>query len=184
MGEAAARVRDRLRDALAERLPRYEWTTERRVGRTPVDVVGVATGEIPGSGVVLVEVEWRRADPVDNPVKLCRHAAAGRLPDPDGGEAGPSDSGNPDESGAVERSALCVQLFSDYYDLASGGVSAKRENAAFAGRRLARTVDGLEYAALSLPVTPPKRGGDLPKGWRATVAETTGAVARRVREDL
>ena len=46
MGEFADDVADRLRDALAERLPTHEWVTERYLGRTPVDVAGAGAPEL------------------------------------------------------------------------------------------------------------------------------------------
>lgn len=177
MGDAADRVRDRLRDGLVERLPGYRWTTEEAVGRTPVDVVGVAADPETGAGqaVVLVELEWRRADPANNPVKLFRHAAEGRLADLVEDDTSTAD-------GDVDRApdALCVQVFTEYYRT-SDGDSSKRENAEFAGRRLARVVDGLEYEGASLSLAPPKRGGELPSGWRETVDEATDRIAWRVR---
>ena len=73
MGEFADNVADRLRDALAERLPTHEWVTERYLGRTPVDVAGAGAPEL------FVELEWRRADPANNTVKLFRHLAEGDI---------------------------------------------------------------------------------------------------------
>ncbi len=136
MGEFADDAADRLREALAERLPTHEWTTERYLGRTPVDVAGAGTPEL------FVELEWRRADPANNTVALFRHLADG-------------------DRGRVH----VVQLFTGYYDLQSGGVSSKRANAEFVGERVATTLDRVEYTPLTLDVDPPKRGGERPDGW-------------------
>jgi hypothetical protein len=82
------------------------------VGRTPVDVAGE------GRPLLLVELEWRRADPANDTVKLFRH-----LPE-----------------GGLDSQVRLVQLFTRCYDLRSDGVSSKRENAAFVGERVAATV--------------------------------------------
>lgn len=179
MGDAADRVRDRLRDGLAERLPGYDWATEERLGRTPVDVVGVAANPATtvGPPIVLVELEWRRADPANNPVKLFRHAAEGRLGEL--GDDGPADGDGPTDDHDHAADALCVQLFTDYYRTTDGD-SSKRENAEFAGRRLSRVVDGLEYEGASLPLAPPKRGGELPSDWREQVDDAVARVASLV----
>ena len=73
MGAFADDAAERLRDALAGRLESHGWTTERYVSRTPVDVAG------DGQPLLLVELEWRRADPANNTVKLFRHLAEGGL---------------------------------------------------------------------------------------------------------
>ncbi|MFC5971275.1 hypothetical protein ACFPYI_08040 [Halomarina salina] len=143
MGRFASDVQVLLRDRLASRAPDFDWTTEYRVGRTPVDVGGESADHL-----VLVELEWRRADPADNTAKLFRHLSDGTL--------------------AVERVTVC-QLFTEHYDLASGGVSSKRENAEFVGRTAAETLDGFAFHALTLPLDPPKRGGERPSDWRAIV---------------
>ena len=143
MGAFADAVNERLRERLQSSAPGVEWTTEHDVAGTPVDVVGTREGE-----VVCVELEWRRADPADNTAKLFRHLVEGSL------------------------DAECVrvyQLFTGYYDLASGGVSSKRLNAEFVGRVAARTVPELTYEPLDLPIDPPKRGGDRPPDWEAAV---------------
>ena len=129
-----------IRDALAVRCPGREWSTERYVRGTPVDVVG----ERPDAGgpLVFVEVEMRRADPANNPVKLARYAADGGLDAP----------------------VLLAQAFSGYYDLDAGGVSSKRENAEFVGRLAEESVAGFDYHALDLWFTPPVRGDDPPDG--------------------
>lgn len=152
MGSHADRVADALREALRERRPDREWTTERYVGRTPVDVAGE------GEPLALVELEWRRADPVNNTVKLFRRLAAD----------------------ATERPAVVVQLFTGYYALADGGVSSKQRNAVFAGERLAQTVDAVDYEPLRLGIDPPKRGGSLPDGWRDAVEEAAAEVDGRL----
>ncbi|WP_276280176.1 hypothetical protein [Halorussus caseinilyticus] len=151
MGEFADAVRDRLRDALAERRPSLDWETEYRVRRTPVDVVGTSPDRF-----VTVEVEWRRADPVNNTAKLFYYA----------------DEGEVDEYDEV----VVCQLFSGYYDLASGGVSSKREVAEFVGETAAESVEHVSFHPLRIPIDPPKRGGDWPQGWRVRTNETAAEV--------
>jgi hypothetical protein len=94
VGEFADAVRDRLRDALAERRPTLDWQTEYRVRRTPVDVAGATDDRF-----VAIELEWRRADPANNTAKLFYYA----------------DEGDFEEYDEV----VVCQLFSGYYDLAS-----------------------------------------------------------------
>ena len=151
VSEFADAVHGHLRDALAARDPGREWTTEWYVQRTPVDVAGVPDGDGP---LVLVEVELRRADPANNPVKLARHA----------------------DDGAFDRPVVLVQVFSDYYALADGGHSSKRENAAFVGRLAADALDAFDYRAVDLSVAPPVRGNDAPADWRAAVEAAADRV--------
>lgn len=146
MGEFADRVAKRLRSELNARTDR-EWVTEHRVGRTPVDVAA------PGAPAVLVELEFRRADPANNPVKLARHAAEGTL-----GEC------------------VLIQVFSGYYDT-ENGVSSKRENAEFVGELASESLDGFSYRALDMGFTPPKRGDDPPENWEATIEALADEIA-------
>ena len=150
MGAFADAVNDRLREGLAERRPRFEWTREYRIAGTPVDVVGVAPERL-----VAVELEWRRADPADNTAKLFRHI----------------------HEGSVDRRVTVHQVFTRYYDLASGGVSSKRANAEFVGRVAARTLPGLSYHPVEFDLDPPKRGADRPEGWEAVVESTVAEIA-------
>lgn len=154
MGRNAEEIQRSLRDRLADLLPRFDWETESRVGTTPVDVAGRGDGTL-----VVVEVEWRRADPADNTAKLFRQLARGE-----------SD---------VDRTVIC-HLFTEYYALAGGGVSTKRENAEFVGRRAARTVDRLTYLPTTLPLDPPKGDGRLPDGWADAVERAAGEIAATV----
>lgn len=152
MGEFAEDVRDRLRDALAERRPGFDWQTEYYLRRTPVDVVG--TGE---DRFVAVEIEWRRADPANNTAKLFYYADDGEL----------------DEHDEV----VVCQLFSGYYDLDSGGLSSKREVAEFVGETAAASVERVSFHPLRLPIDPPKRGGERPDDWRARTDDTADGLA-------
>jgi hypothetical protein len=152
VGSDAEGVTAALAESLAERRPDFTWNTEHYVGRTPVDVVGV------GPGHVFIEIEWRRADPANNTVKLFRHLSE-------------SD---------IEESVSVVQLFTRYYDLQSGGVSSKRENAEFVGERIASTFGHATYDAATLDIDPPKRGGDLPDEWRTVVADAAAELAENL----
>ena len=152
MGEFAEAVRDRLRDALTERRPSLDWTTEYRIRRTPVDVVGTSDERL-----AAVELEWRRADPVNNTAKLFYY----------------TDEGEIDEYDEV---VIC-QLFSGYYDLAGEGVSSKREVAEFVGETAAASVERVAFHPLRLSIDPPKRGGKRPDDWRARTDEATEKVA-------
>jgi hypothetical protein len=145
MGAFAERVGKRLRAELDARSG-HEWVTERRVGRTPVDV---ATR---GAPAVLVELEFRRADPANNTVKLARHASEGTL----------------DE-------CVLLQAFSGYYDTESG-VSSKRENAEFVGGMAAESLAGFSYRALDMGLTPP-RGGDPPENWTDAIDALAAEIA-------
>ena len=116
-----------------------------------MDVVGTD-----GDRFVAVELEWRRADPVNNTAKLFYYA----------------------EDGAIEEDEVVIcQLFSGYYDLESGGHSSKREVAEFVGETAAESVDRVSFHSLGLPIDPPKRGGDRPEGWRARTDETASEIA-------
>jgi hypothetical protein len=153
MGDHAARVQGRLRERLAASRPGLVWETEHDVGGTPVDVAGVSDEVL-----VLVELEWRRADPVDNTATLFRHLAEGAL------------------AGPASRTVVVVQLFTAYYDLARGGVSSKRRNAEFVGARLAASFPHVSYHGVSLPLAPPRADGTLPDGWRASVDDAVAAT--------
>mgnify|MGYP000029453170 CR=1 FL=1 len=153
MGAFADDLHAALRDALASRDEHRDWQTEWYVSRTPVDVAGVP--DDPDAPLVLVEVEARRADPANNPVKLARYADAGDF----------------------DRPVRLAQVFTDYYDLADG-VSSKRENAEFVGDLAARSLDGFDYEPYSFPVSPPKRGSDPPEGWRDAVDALAAELLR------
>lgn len=151
MGEFADAVNDRLRDRLAALDSTFDWETEHYIAGTPVDVAGVGA-----DALVCLELEWRRADPADNTAKLFRHLS--------------------EEAVSSDRVHV-FQVFTAYYDLASGGVSAKRKNAEFVGRVAARTFPELTYEAVELNIDPPKRDGPRPDGWRTAVDAVAGAIA-------
>lgn len=151
MGEFAREVQERLAADLEAARPDLTWAVEHRVGTTPVDVAGTGADTL-----VLVELEMRRADPADNTVTLLRSLETGVL----------------DE---YETVVVC-QAFSAYYDLASGGVSTKRENATFVGRLAADAFDRVTFHAVEFPVEPPKRGADWPENWTDALATTVDAV--------
>jgi hypothetical protein len=151
VGEFADAVAVRLRDALAERRPSLDWEIEHYLRQTPVDVVGEDDDRF-----VAVELEWRRADPANNTAKLFYYAADGVI--------------GHDE-------VVVYQLFSGYYDLASGGVSSKREVAEFVGKTATESVERVCYHPVRLPIDPPKRGGERPEGWQARTDETADEIA-------
>lgn len=151
MGEFADGVRDRLRDALAERRPSLDWETEYRLRRTPVDVVGRDSDRF-----VALELEWRRADPANNTAKLFYHLSEGDLDD-------------------FSEVVVC-QVFTGYYDLESGGYSSKREVAAFVGETAADAFERVSFYPVTLPLDPPKHGGARPEKWRRVTDETAADI--------
>lgn len=154
MGSTAGRVLERLRDDLAARRPAYDWATEVAVASTPVDLAGRHDGT-----QVLIELEWRRADPADNTAKLFRHL----------------------HDGTVDaETVVVVQPFTAYYDLARGGVSSKRLNAVFVGERAADSDPRVHYEPLDLEIDPPKGDGPPPDGWATAVADAADAVCAAV----
>jgi len=168
VGEHARQIQDRLAERLAAALPDAEWTVERSVGAdggggggggTPVDVVGESEERL-----VLVELEWRRADPANNTATLFRHLA---------------------EGGALrrtleDRDAVVVQLFTSYYDLASGGVSSKRKDATFVGAAAEEYLETVAYQPIDLPIDPPNGGGTLPDGWSGAVDAAVESIVSAV----
>ncbi|MFO7832523.1 MAG: hypothetical protein R6V31_00320 [Halohasta sp.] len=154
MGEFATTVQTYLCDSLAAAYPRVDWETEYRIDGTPVDVAGVGDTHL-----YLIELEWRRADPADNAAKLFRHL----------------------DSGEIDAEAVTVfHLFTNYYDLARGGVSSKRQNAEFVGRMAAASVDRLSYLTVDLDIDPPKRGGEWPETWQASVDESIATLREAI----
>jgi hypothetical protein len=151
MGEFARDVQERLRHCLEADRPRFEWTIEHDIAGTPVDVLGENDGSL-----VCVELEWRRADPADNTAKLFRHLSEGTLP--------------------TAHVTVC-QVFTGYYDLASGGISSKRLNAEFVGQVASETLSGLSYHPVEFAMIPPKRGTDRPDDWQTVADETASEIA-------
>jgi hypothetical protein len=82
---------------------------------------------------------------------------------------------------------VVAQLFTAYYDLARGGVSSKRRNAEFVGRRVAASFPHVSYHGVSLPLDPPRADGTLPDGWRESVDDvvtvTLDALADAVERE-
>ena len=156
MGQFADAVSARLRERLASDAPTLEWTTERDVAVTPVDVAGDGSDLL-----VAAELEWRRADPSEDAAKPFRHLSEGHI-----------------DAARV----VVVYLFSRYYDLVRGGHSSKRRNAEFVGEVAAATLDGLSYHPVTLDIDPPKRDCDRPDGWWVAVdgaATVAGEFAGR-----
>lgn len=145
MGEFATAVQNYLSTQLGERSPEFEWETEYTVAGTPIDIAGHSNGEL-----ILIELEWRRADPADNMAKLFRHLDSGQLD---------------------VQEITVFQVFTNYYDLARGDVSSKRKNAEFVGQVAASTFPGLTYHPIGFDFDPPKRGEEWPSGWESIADE-------------
>jgi hypothetical protein len=152
MGEFARDVQEYIRDCLETDPPRFEWTTENYIAGTPVDIFGENDDRL-----ICIELEWRRADPADNTAKLFRHLS--------------------EETLTTDRVTVC-QVFSGYYDLASGSVSSKRLNAEFVGRVASETIPGLSYHPVEFAMVPTKRGTDRPDGWQSVADETASEIAQ------
>lgn len=157
MGRFAADVNAYLRETLASDVPALDWTTEHYVAGTPVDVAGTD-----GERLVAVELEWRRADPANNVVKLFRKASEDCI--------------------EAESIVLC-QLFTRYYELQSGGHDSKRTNAEFIRDVAADRLDALAYQPVTFDLDPPKRGGERPDEWRAAADGAAAAVVDALAEN-
>ncbi|MFC6751966.1 hypothetical protein [Halorubrum tibetense] len=150
MGEFADDVVARLKNGLVREKSAYNWKSEYGISGTPVDLAGVSA-----DSTVLIELEWRRADPADNTAKIFRHL---------------SDS----ES---MKNVTVVQLFTHHYDLVSGGISSKRKNAEFVGRVAAESLDELNYCPIGFGIDPPKSGEERPPGWKEKTDAMTMELA-------
>jgi hypothetical protein len=140
MGNHATEVQEYLAKNLARGADSFEWHAEYRIGSNPVEIAGVKDNVL-----IIVELEWRPADPSDNTAKLFRHL----------------------NSDTIDESQVIVaQLFTDYYDLSRGGISSKRLNAEFVGKTAANAYTELQYHAVDLCIDPPKQGQRLPEDWR------------------
>jgi hypothetical protein len=160
MGEHASQVQSVLRERLAESCPTFDRRAEYDLGGTPVDVAGVSDATL-----VFVELEWRRADPVDNTATLFRNFAA-----------------SADGSVLSTARTVVVQLFTASYDLARDGVSSKRKNAEFVGNRIVASFPHASYHGVTLPLSPPRADGDLPDDWRDAVETAAEYVAECVHD--
>jgi len=156
MGAFATTVQEYLCESLATAAPAVDWETEYRIAGTPVDVAGVGDSQL-----YLIELEWRRADPADNAAKLFRHLESGEI---------------------TAESVTVFHLFTSYYDLRRGGISSKRHNAEFVGRMAADTVDQLSYLPVDLDLDPPKRGGEWPETWQATVDDSIDTLCAKIED--
>lgn len=154
MGEFADDVILRLKDQLAQNHPSYTWRTEYRIAETPVDVAGIDDDQY-----VLIELEWRRADPADNAAKIFRHLSTRAI--------------------SADR-VIILQLFTNYYDLASGGVSSKRKNAEFVGKTAADSLDHLSYRPLDFEIDPPKSGEKRPSKWQDITDSTAKMIVSKI----
>ena len=155
MGQFADGVISRLRRQLALECPTYTWETEYPIAETPVDVVGI------GDQYILIELEWRRADPADNAAKIFRHLSTSEI------EA---------------EEIIIIQLFTNYYDLVSGGVSSKQKNAEFVGEAAADSLDKVIYHPLEFDIDPPKSGKERPTEWEKKADSMVETVISIVEE--
>lgn len=152
MGAFARDVQKHLQNHLTTEHSRFHWSVEHTVAGTPVDVVGEDEDTL-----VCIELEWRRADPTNNTAKLFRHLSNGTL---------------------TATSVIFCQIFSDYYDLASGGVSSKRLNAEFVGQVASDALSGLSYHSIEFAMVPPKRNAARPEDWQTVANETAAAIGQ------
>ena len=151
VGAFATDVETRLVERLADARPAIDWGTEYRLETTPVDVGGCRANRL-----VVVELEWRRADPADNTAKLFRHAV-GKSTDAD--------------------RLVVFQVFTRYYDLVSGDISSKRKNAEFVGETAAELLEHLTYHPIDFEIDPPKSGEDRPPQWKDVTDSTAEKLA-------
>ena len=154
MGEFADDVILRLKDQLAQSCSSYTWNTEHRIAETPVDVVGIGNEQH-----VLIELEWRRADPADNVAKIFRHLSTSEV---------------------TTDKIMILQLFTNYYNLISGGVSSKRKNAEFVGETAADSLENLTYYPLDFEINPPKAGEVRPSEWKSIADSMATMVSGKV----
>ena len=155
MGKSASEVQAYICSRLDETHPGLSWQTEYQIAGTPIDIAGV-NDEL----LVLLELEWRRADPADNSAKIFRHLV--------------------DEPPDVHH-VLVAQTFTNYYNLVGGGVSSKRKNAEFVGTIAANSIEYLSYYPFDFPLNPPKRGTDLPNSWTEAAERTIDHLNGRIR---
>lgn len=155
MGEFADDVVVRLKNRLERAATSHDWQTEYRISGTPVDLAGINS-----DSNILIELEWRRADPADNTAKIFRHLN--------------------DDTTPFGDSTTVVQLFTNYYDLASGGVSSKRKNAEFVGSVASDSLNELRYFPVGLEIDPPKAGEERPSMWK----EKTDSMATTILDIL
>ena len=155
MGESASEVQAYICSRLDETHPGLSWQTEHKIAGTPIDIAGINDDLL-----VLLELEWRRADPADNSAKIFRHLS--------------------DEQSDVNH-VLVAQIFTNHYNLVGGGVSSKRKNAEFVGTIAANSIEYLSYYPLNLPLDPPKRGTDMGDSWTEAAERTIDQVDDRIR---
>lgn len=158
MGKIATRIQRELAELLKREYQETDWRVEQEVAGTPVDIHGETDQHS-----IIIELEWRRADPADNTAKLFRHLEEGSL---------------------GSSNILVLQLFTEYYDLSRGGVSSKRRNAEFIGQKAAEASDRFEYSAVDFPLDPPKGDTELQDGWQSSVQVVADSVSSTVEEHL
>ncbi|WP_254863112.1 hypothetical protein [Halovivax gelatinilyticus] len=155
MGEFASKVQTYIYNRLSESNTSLSWQTEYDLAGTPVDIGGENDKLL-----VLLELEWRRADPADNSAKIFRHLT--------------------NERTDVDI-VLVAQIFTNYYDLASGGVSSKRKNAEFVGAIAAGAIDDLSYHPVEFPLEPPKQGNEWQSSWTEAAEYTTVQISDQIQ---
>jgi len=151
MGQFADEVVHQLKDHLEQFYSSYEWDTEYPIAETPVDIAGIDDDRY-----VLIELEWRRADPADNAAKIFRHLSTSEI--------------------SADQVRI-LQLFTNHYNLSSGGVSSKRKNAEFVGETAAELLEHLTYHPIDFEIDPPKSGEDRPPQWEDVTDSTAEKLA-------
>lgn len=135
-----------------------KWEKEYSIAGTPVDLAGTCDEVL-----ILIELEWRRADPADNSAKLFRHLSTGQI---------------------EFSNIIVIQVFTAYYDLAQGGVSSKRKNAEFVGQVAADAIDHLSYYSVDFDLEPPKRGQEWQDDWQSAAESTVNKVQEHIKRHI
>ena len=115
-----------------------------------------------GEPLVLVEIQWRRANPVNNPVWLLRSLESDDFP---------------------ARRTVLARVFTRDYDLATGGYLTRRRNAEFAGRLPDGPLSTVSDRAFTLDVALLRGTASLPAGWCLAVEPVSTRVAGTVAAD-
>jgi hypothetical protein len=134
---------------LSKQIPLVKWENERQLSDVGnIDVYGESRNH-----VYVIELEMRREDPVNNVVKFYRYAD--RIKDR-----------------FLKGKITFIHVFSLFYEKRR----SKRENAAFIGEKMAKTIENVTYLTLDFNLLPPVAGDSFP-------VETDHSLKRLI-EDL